>query len=173
MFRETMLFGVGLTLFLYGMIRLKAEIQPMLTARMRGLIQYAAATRFSGFMTGIVSTVVFQSSSTTTALIVGLVSAGLITFYDSLSIILGADIGTTLTVQFVVWKITELSPALIIAGGLAWLVDRPNWKALGNFLFYFGVMLFGLSIIGQSASLLKNNALSVGLFTNASKPWLG
>ncbi|HAR96571.1 MAG TPA: hypothetical protein DCR97_11515 [Deltaproteobacteria bacterium] len=173
MFRETMLFGVGLTLFLYGMIRLKAEIQLVLTARMRSLIQYAAATRFAGFTTGIVSTVLFQSSSTTTALIVGLVSAGLITFYDSLSIILGADIGTTLTVQFVVWKITDLSPAIMIAGGVAWLFDRPRWKALGNFLFYFGVMLFGLSIIGQSASLLKNSAFSVGLFTDASRPWLG
>lgn len=132
MFREIMLFGVGLTLFLYGMIRLKAEIQLLLTPRMRSLIQYAAATRFSGFTTGIVSTVLFQSSSTTTALIVGLVSAGLISFYDSLAIILGADIGTTLTVQFVVWKITELSPAFVIAGGVAWLVDRPTWRALVN-----------------------------------------
>jgi phosphate:Na+ symporter len=173
MFREVMLFGVGLTLFLYGMIRLKAEIQLLLTPRMRRLIQYAAATRASGFTTGIVSTVLFQSSSTTTALIVGLVSAGLITFYDSLAIILGADIGTTLTVQFVVWKVTDLSPILVITGGLVWIVDRPKWRALGNFLFYFGVMLFGLSIIGQSASLFKQSALSVGLFTNASKPWLG
>jgi phosphate:Na+ symporter len=173
MLREIMLFGVGLTLFLYGMIRLKAEIQLLLTARMRSLIQYAAATRFSGFVTGIVSTVIFQSSSTTTALIVGLVSAGLITFYDSLAIILGADIGTTLTVQLVVWKITEISPVFVIAGGIAWLVNHPKWKASGSFLFYFGMMLFGLSIIGQSASLLKDSAFSVGLFTNASKPWLG
>lgn len=173
MLREAMLFGVGLTLFLYGMVRLKAEIQMMLTARMRRLIQYAAATRLSGFTTGIVSTVLFQSSSTTTALVVGLVSAGLITFYDSLAIILGADIGTTLTVQLVVWKITEISPAFVIAGGIAWLVDHPKWKALGSFMFYFGVMLFGLSTIGQSAHLLKDNTFSVGLFTNASKPWLG
>lgn len=173
MLREVMLFGVGLTLFLYGMVRLKAEIQLLLTARMRSFIQYAAATRLSGFTTGIVSTVLFQSSSTTTALIVGLVSAGLITFYDSLAIVLGADIGTTLTVQLVVWKITEVSPVFVIAGGIAWLIDRPKWKSSGSFLFYFGVMLFGLSLIGQSAALLKNNTFSVGLLANASKPWLG
>lgn len=173
MIRQILLFGIGLTLFLYGMIRLKTEIQILLTARLRRLIQYAAATRLSGFTTGIVSTVLFQSSSTTTALIVGLVSAGLITFYDSLAIILGSDIGTTLTVQLVVWKITEISPVFVIAGGIGWLIDRPKWRAFGSFSFYFGVMLFGLSIIGQAANLLKDNAFSVGLFTDVSKPWLG
>lgn len=173
MIHQVMLFGTGLTLFLYGMVMLKAEIQVILTARMRRLIQYAAATRLSGFSTGAISTVLFQSSSTTTALIVGLVSAGLITFYDSLSIILGADIGTTLTVQLVVWKITELSPIFVMAGAIAWLMDRPKWKASGSFLFYFGVMLFGLSVIGQSSSLLKNNAFSVKLLSNASEPWVG
>ena len=100
----------GIILFLVGMIRLSSGIRRMMNARIKELVRYAVDRPLYGLVTGIVSAVVFQSSSASTALTIGLVSAGLISFYSSLAIILGADIGTTLTVQFVVWRFTEFFP---------------------------------------------------------------
>ena len=97
------LFSTGLILFMVGLVRLSRQTQRLFTARIRRYLKYAVQRPFYGFITGIAATVLFQSSSTITALTVGMVSAGLISFYHSLGIVLGADIGTTFTVQLVVW----------------------------------------------------------------------
>jgi phosphate:Na+ symporter len=102
-----------------------------------------------------------------------LVSAGLIIFYSSLAIILGADIGTTLTVQFVVWHFTEISPLFISIGGLLWLIDRSRWKIAGQIIFYFGLIFFGLGLISQAVEPLKYSPAFLNLFTKTQNPFLG
>ncbi len=115
----------------------------------------------------------FQSSSASIVLTIGLVSAGLITFFDSLAIILGADIGTTLTVQFVVWHFTEISPLIISVGGLLWLIGKAKWKILGEIVFYFGLMFFGLELVSKSLEPLKESAVLMEMFKQAQHPWIG
>lgn len=115
--KEVLIAASGIILFLIGMIRLSSAVRRMMNARIKELVKYAVDKPFYGLVTGIISAIVFQSSSASTALTIGLVSAGLISFYSSLAIILGADIGTTLTVQFVIWRFTELSPFLLPSGG--------------------------------------------------------
>ena len=102
MIKEILLFLAGIVLFLFGMMKLSAAVQQLFTARIREYIKYTVKKPVYGLLVGIAATVLFQSSSATTFLTVGMVSAGLITFFHSLGIILGADIGTTLTVQLVV-----------------------------------------------------------------------
>ncbi len=84
-----------------------------------------------------------------------MVSAGLITFYQSLGIILGADIGTVLTVQLVVWKVTDLSPILVIVGGTLWFSGRGGWKTAGETILYFGLIFFGLYLAEMATAPLN------------------
>lgn len=97
MLQGIVLLATGIVLFLFGMMKLSAKMQLLFTARIRAYIKYAVRKPVYGLLTGVASTIALQSSSATTVLIIGMVSAGLISFYHSLGMILGADIGTTLT----------------------------------------------------------------------------
>ncbi|MGZ6231671.1 MAG: Na/Pi symporter, partial [Syntrophales bacterium] len=92
--KEALIFASGLILFLFGMRKLSAGVEQLFTSRIREYIRYSVRRPVYGLLTGIVTTILFQSSGATTLLTVGMVSAGLMTFYHSLGIILGADIGT-------------------------------------------------------------------------------
>jgi len=142
MFQNAMIFSTGIILFLFGMLRLSKTVQQNFTnIRIREYFSLSVKRPIYGIATGIVSTILFQSSSATTALTVGLVSAGLISFYHSLGIILGSDIGTTLTVQLVVWKVTDISPLIIIVGSAMWLAGRGRWKSAGEAVFFLGFIV--------------------------------
>ncbi len=171
--KEVLIVASGIILFLIGMIRLSSVVRRMMNARIKELVKYAVDKPFYGLVTGIISAIVFQSSSASIALTIGLVSAGLISFYSSLAIILGADIGTTLTVQFVIWRFTEFSPLFIAIGGLLWLTRRGRWKTAGEMIFYFGLIFFGLEIISQTAAPLKQSPAFVHYFTQAKNPLFG
>ena len=171
--KEALIAASGIIFFLVGMIRLSAAVRRMMDARIKELVKYAVEKPLYGLVTGIVSAIVFQSSSASTALTIGLVSAGLISFYSSLAIILGADIGTTLTVQFVIWHFTEFSPFFISIGGLLWLTRRGGWKTAGEMIFYFGLIFFGLEIISQTAAPLKQSPAFIHYFTQIKNPLFG
>ena len=163
----------GVILFLIGMINLSSTVRKVIDVRIKEYIRYAVEKPLYGLLTGVISTIVFQSSSASTALTVGLVSAGLISFYSSLAIILGTDIGTTLTVQFVVWHFTEISPLFISIGGLLWLIRRGRWQIAGQMIFNFGLIFFGLGLISQAVEPLRNSPTFLNLFTHTQNPLFG
>jgi phosphate:Na+ symporter len=167
------LLATGIVLFLFGMMKLSAKVQPLFTARMRSYIKYAVRKPFYGLLTGIISTVALQSSSATTVLIIGMVSAGLISFYNSLAMILGADIGTTLTVQLVVWKVTDLSPFFIILGGILWLTGKTKWASIGEVVFCFGLLFFGLHLTSLATLPLRDNPAIIRFFQETKNPFWG
>ncbi len=173
MVRSLLLLAAGIVLFLFGMMKLSAGMQRLFTARIRGYIKYAVRRPLFGLLTGLLSTVTLQSSSATTVLIIGLVSAGLISFYHSLGMILGADIGTTLTVQLVVWKITALSPVFIIIGGTLWFVGQGKWLQAGETLLYFGLLFFGLDLTAQATAPLRDHPAIIHFFQRTENPFLG
>ena len=171
--QELLIIISGIVLFLIGMVNLASAVRKVMDVRIKEYIKYAVEKPLYGLLTGVISTIIFQSSSASTALTVGLVSAGLISFYSSLAIILGTDIGTTLTVQFVVWHFTEISPVFISIGGLLWLMDRSKWKRTGQAVFYFGLIFLGLDLISQAVEPLKNSPLFLSLFTQTQNPFFG
>ena len=173
MIESFLLLSSGITLFLFGMMKLGAGIQQLFTARIRDHIKYAVRRPFFGLLTGVAATVLFQSSSATTVIAVGMVSAGLITFYHSLAIVLGADLGTTVIVQLVVWKITDASPLFVIVGGIIWFTAQERRKSLGEAIFYFGLLFFGLSVVGTATAPLQQHPEIVGFFREAKHPLLG
>ena len=171
--KELLIAVSGIVLFLIGMIRLSSSIRRLVDARVKELIKYAVDRPLYGLVTGICSAVAFQSSSASVALTIGLVSAGLISFYSSLAIVLGADIGTTLTVQFVVWHFTDFSPFFVSIGGLLWLTRRGPWRKAGEMLFYFGLIFFGLDLVRQASLPLKQSQAFINFFSQTKNPLFG
>jgi phosphate:Na+ symporter len=166
--------ATGLVLFLFAMVRLTTTVRRTVTSiRTRELFRYAVRTPLWGIITGILITILFQSSSATTVLTVGLVSAGLLSFFHSLGVLLGADIGTTLTVQFVVWRVTDISPLLLIGGALLWATGKKRLASPGEGIFYFGLMFFGLSLVTQSTEFLRESPAALRFFQETTDPLAG
>jgi len=173
MLNALFLFAAGLTLFLFGMIKLSTLMQGLFSGKIRGYIRISVKKPIYGLLLGIVSTILFQSSSATTLVTVGIVSAGLISFFHSLGIILGADIGTTLTAQLVVWKFTDISPIIMFFGGLFFFIGHGKWKSIGEIILYFGLIFYGLSLIGNATAPVKDSALFIRFFREAQNPFVG
>ena len=172
--RETLLFAAGITLFLFGMIRLSEEVQTYMSSlKVRRIFRFAVDNRFYGLLTGICSTVLLQSSTATSVLVVGMVSAGLLSFYRSLAIILGADIGTTLTVQLIVWKVTAVSPLIVFLGGTLWFFGQERWKKIGEGILYFGLIFFGLELVTMATAPLGQSEAVREMIKKADHPVLG
>ena len=155
------------------MRKLSAGVQELFTSRIREYIKYSVRRPVYGLLTGIVTTILFQSSGATTLLTVGMVSAGLMTFYHSLGLILGADIGTVLTVQLVVWKFANISPVIVVSGGILWLTGKAKWEDVGEAIFYFGLLFFGLSLVAMTTAPLKDNQAIIRFFQETKNPLLG
>lgn len=171
--KEILIVISGIVLFLIGMINLSNAVRKLIDVRIKEYIKYAVGRPFYGLLTGIFSTIIFQSSSASTGLTIGLVSAGLISFSNSLAIILGADIGTTLTVQFVIWRFTEISPLIISIGGLLWLTGKEKWQTIGEMIFCFGLMFFGLDLVSKAVEPLKNSPALMDMFIRTQNPLIG
>ena len=173
MVEHIFLFLAGLALFLLGMVKLTEQIQRVFSSRIRKYIRISVRRPFNGLIMGLVTTIFFQSSSAATLLTMGLVSAGLVSFYHSLGIILGADIGTTLTIQLVVWKVTDISPVFLIGGIVLYFIDNERVRTVGEAMLYFGTIFYGLSLIGQASLPLKDSPAFTSYFLSVQNPMMG
>jgi len=173
MIKGVLLFITGLTFFLFGMTKISTLMQQLVTSRFRELLKISVKRPINGILIGIFATILFQSSSATTLFTMSIVSAGIISFYHSLSIILGADIGTTLTAQLVVWKFTTISPFIMFAGGLLIFLGKDKQKIIGEAILYFGMIFFGLNLTGEATAPLKENEIFLNFFKEAKHPLFG
>jgi phosphate:Na+ symporter len=156
------LFG-GMALLLYG-IRLSGDsLQRVAGGRLRHLLTGLARNRFIAVGSGAAVTAIIQSSSATTLMLIGFVSAGLMTFRQTLGIILGADIGTTFTVQLIAFKVTEWSLLLVGLGFVITLIAGRRGKDVGQAILGLGLMFLGLKLILDGVAPLRDNPLAVQL----------
>lgn len=173
MTQHVFLFLAGIAIFLLGMLKLSAQMQGIFSSRIREYIRFVVKKPFYGLIVGFCSTIIFQSSSATTLLTMGLVNAGLVSFYHSLGIILGADIGTTLTIQLIVWRVTDIAPLFLFGGILLYFVGSGRVKTIGEAILYFGTIFFGLSLIGEATAPLKESIFFTNFFLTNQNPLLG
>jgi len=144
------LFG-GLALFLYGMDQLADSLKTVAGGRMKTLLSRLTTNRFMGAVSGALVTAVIQSSSVTTVLVVGFISAGLMTMVQSVGVIMGANIGTTVTAQIVAFKVTEYALLLIALGfAVRSLSRRDKVKHQGVILMGLGLIFFGMGVMGDA-----------------------
>lgn len=147
----------GLGLFIFGMKLMAEGLQKAAGDRLRRILELLTFNRYIAVITGIIITVLVQSSSTTTVMVVGFVNAGLMNLTQAVGTILGANIGTTVTAQIIAFKITELALPFIAAGVLmSFFVKRRVYRHLGQAVLGFGLLFLGMSVMGDNLGSLSN-----------------
>ncbi|MBN2027076.1 MAG: Na/Pi cotransporter family protein [Actinobacteria bacterium] len=166
------LFG-GLGMFIYGMVLMNEGLQLAAGDRLRKMLETFTKTRYRGLAAGTGVTALIQSSSATTVMLVGFVNAGLMTFTQSLGVILGADIGTTITAQIVAFNvILYLSFPCIGAGLLLYMVgNRRVIKYSGEVLLGFGLLFLGMEIMKGAMAPLKSSGTFESWITTLGSNW--
>ena len=153
-----LIFGLlgGLAIFLIGMEMMTEALRLIVGGKARAVIEKLTSNRFMGLLTGAGITAVVQSSSVTTVLVVGFISAGLMSFVESIPVILGSNIGTTITAQVIAFNVTTWALALV-AGGflLTQLAKREKRRAQGAAIVGLGLVFFGMVVMGEAMSPLR------------------
>ncbi|MBC8375538.1 MAG: Na/Pi cotransporter family protein [FCB group bacterium] len=167
------LFG-GLSLFLYGMDKMSDGMKKAAGDRMRNILAALTRHRIVGLTLGAFVTMVIQSSSATTVMLVSFVQAGLMGFAQSLAVIMGANIGTTITAQLVAFKLTDYALAMITIGFLMNLFSKQeSIKHLGQALLGFGILFFGMKLMSDSMKPLRTFEPFIGLMEGLENPIYG
>jgi len=162
----------GLTaviLFIFGLDHFSQEIQKISGDRFRRFLGRATRVPAIGVLIGALVTAVIQSSSATSVIAISLVNAGVLSFKNSVGIIFGSNIGTTVTAQLVAFKLTAFAPILVIGGFLLSLFPS-RFAIFGKSIFYFGFVFFSLNLISSSLAPLQHNADFVAYLTEAQNP---
>src|SRR5215469_16384474 len=151
----------GLCLFLYGMKIMSDGIQRAAGDRLQRFLNFITGNRFTAVFTGFAITAIIQSSSATTVMVVSLVNAGLLTLKQSIGVIMGANIGTTVTAWIVSLvgfslKLSNLAlPAIGI--GFIWGIFKWKYRDVGDFILGFGLLFMGLDFLTKSMPDIGNN----------------
>ncbi|MFH1952836.1 MAG: Na/Pi cotransporter family protein [Pseudomonadota bacterium] len=172
----TTLFQVlgGLGLFLFGMKIMSEGLQKVAGKKMRQILGMVSNNRFVGCGVGALVTSVVQSSSAITVMLVGFVDAGLITLVQATGVILGANIGTTVTAQLIAFNITEYALPAIASGVLfKFFLGRRKWIYVGDVLLGFGLVFYGLGTMKAGFAPLKHDPNFVALLTKFDADNLG
>ncbi len=167
------LFG-GLALFLYGMEQMAGALKAVAGERMKVILAKLTTNRFMGAITGAFVTAVIQSSSVTTVLVVGFISAGLMSMSQSIGVIMGANIGTTITAQIVAFKITKYAMLMIAIGfGALFFSKKEQLRHYGAMLMGLGLIFFGMGIMSDAMAPLRSYQPFLDLMVKMENPYIG
>lgn len=165
----------GLALFLYGMNSMSDALQKAAGEKMKKILEFLTKNPIMGVLAGALVTAVLQSSSATTVMVIGFVSAGLMSLPQAISVIFGANIGTTMTAQLMAFKITDyIYPIIFIGFMLYFASKKEKVKNVGLVIFSFGLLFEGIEIMGSVMKPLANSPIFVELMAKVSDiPVLG
>lgn len=164
----------GLGMFLYGMKMMSDGLENVAGDRMRRVLEVLTGNRFAGVGVGMGVTMVIQSSSATTVMLVGFVNAGLMTLLQATGVIMGANIGTTITAQLIALKLSTIAPVILFVGMImAVFIQRRLISRLGQIILGFGVLFVGLTLMGDAMAPLKDDAGFQNLLVNFQNPIIG
>lgn len=162
------LFG-GLAVFIYGMNMMSECLQKAAGEKMKAVLALLTKNPVLGVLAGALTTAVLQSSSATTVMAIGFVSAGLMTLPQAISIIFGANIGTTMTAQIIAFKISDYIFLIIFVGFLISFLSRSERiKNIGLTIFAFGLLFLGIDTMGSVMQPLANSPVFTELFDKVS-----
>jgi len=164
----------GLVLFLYGMEKMSEGLKKSAGGGMRKILSALTNNRIIGLAVGAFVTMVIQSSSATTVMLVSFAQAQLLTFGQTLSVILGANIGTTVTAQLIAFKLTDYAFLMIIVGfALTIFSKKDSYKHLGESLLGFGILFLGMKVMSDSMIPLRDYEPFIDLMKNLENPVYG
>lgn len=164
----------GLALFLFGMEQMADALKAVAGERMKTILATLTKNRFMGAITGAFVTAVIQSSSVTTVLVVGFITAGLMSMSQSIGVIMGANIGTTITAQIVAFKVTKAA-LLMVAVGFAMMFasKKEKMKQYGAMLMGLGLVFFGMSVMSDAMKPLRSYQPFLDLMVQMESPVVG
>lgn len=163
--------GVGL--FLYGMQLMSDGLQKVAGGKMRTILEKLTTNPFMGLLLGIVFTGIIQSSNATTVLVVSFVNSGLMNLSQSVGVIMGANIGTTVTGQLVSFKLDAVAPLFIMVGVvMVMFIKKPMIRRIGEVLLGFGVLFFGMSTLSSSVDKLNEVEAIKHMFSSLTNPFI-
>ncbi|OUQ78329.1 Na/Pi cotransporter family protein [Flavonifractor sp. An100] len=164
----------GLALFLHGMQMMSSGLEAAAGSRMKQILERLTANRFLGVLVGALITAVIQSSSATTVMVVGFVNAGMMTLNQAVWIIMGANIGTTVTGLLIALDVGELAPMFAFLGVVLMVfVKEPKLQHIGQILAGLGVLFIGMDMMSAAMSPLRESEGFISLMSTFSNPILG
>lgn len=164
----------GLALFLYGMQMMSNGLESAAGNKMKTILEKLTANRFVGVLVGALITAIIQSSSATTVMVVGFVNSGMMTLRQAVWIIMGANIGTTITGQLIALDVGELAPLIAFLGVAAMVfIKNEKVKYIGEIFAGLGILFIGMDMMGTAMKPLAESESFVSLLTKFENPVLG
>jgi phosphate:Na+ symporter len=174
---EKIIFGIigGLGLFIFGMKYLSDSLQKIASVRVRRWLRTLTNNPIKGLSLGALVTSIIQSSSVTTVILIGLINAGIINLFQAASVIIGANIGTTITAQIIAFKISKYAlPAIGIGAIMILTMKKKKLRFWGQLILAFGLIFLGLNTMSSVAQPLKKIPAITYFFVALSQhPLLG
>lgn len=168
-----MLLG-GLALFLYGMKMMSDGLEVAAGDKMQAILEKLTANRFIGILVGAMITAAIQSSSATTVMVIGFVNSGLMKLEKAVWVIMGANIGTTITGQLIALDVSAIAPIIAIIGVvLVTFFNNEKLKSIGEIFGGLGILFIGMGMMSDSMVPLRESEAFVSIMTNFSNPLLG
>ena len=167
------LFG-GLGMFLYGMEMMSDGMKMTAGNSMRAILKKLTSNRFIAVFVGAFITMIIQSSSATTVMLVSFVNSGLLNFVQALGVILGSNIGSTVTAQIVAFKVTDYALLLIAVGSIMTLFSKKDTaKHIGFVILGFGLLFYGMKVMSDTMKPLRTDPTFNSILTSFENPFLG
>ena len=156
----------GLGMFILGMKMMTEGLQMSAGKRIKAILSAVSSNRFLGCLTGTVVTAMVQSSSATTVMLIGFVTAGLMTLQQAVGMILGANIGTTVTAQLIAFKLEALAlPAIAVGVVLKYFTQQKKTRYIGEVILGFGMLFYGMTVMKHGLSPIKTDPAFLNFFT--------
>ena len=172
----TMIMGLfgGLALFLYGMEKMADALKAVAGERLKSVLAKLTTNRFTGALTGALVTAIIQSSSVTTVLVVGFITAEVMSFSQAVGVIFGTNIGTTITAQIIAFKVTKYALLLISVGfGMLFIGNKERMKQYGAMVMGLGLIFFGMGVMSDVMEPLRSYQPFLDLMARMNNPILG
>jgi len=164
----------GMGMFLYGMEMMSDGMKVTAGNSMRTILEKLTSNKYLAVVVGAFVTMVIQSSSATTVMLVSFVNSGLLAFSQALGVILGSNIGSTVTAQIVAFKVTDYALLLIAAGSLMALFSKKDTiKNLGFVILGFGLLFYGMKVMSDTMKPLRSDPGFNSILTSFENPFLG
>ncbi len=159
----------GLGLFILGMKMMTEGLQATAGQKIRRILEAISSNRVIGCATGAGVTALVQSSSATTVMLIGFVGAGIMTLEQAVGVVLGANVGTTITGQMIAFKLTALAlPAIAIGVPMKYFSKKRKYRHIGDIILGFGLLFYGMTVMKHGLSPIKSDPQFIAFFTKFS-----
>jgi len=164
----------GLGLFILGMKMMTEGLQATAGQKIRSILEAISSNRILGALTGAGVTAIVQSSSATTVMLIGFVSAGIMGLEQAVGVVIGANVGTTITGQLIAFKLTKVAlPAIALGVCLKYFSKKRNYRHIGDIILGFGLLFYGMDVMKHGLSPINSDPQFISFFTRFSTDTMG